>query len=301
MRKKISIIIVTYNSQTDINDCLSSIGDFIDINSSELEVIIVDNSSGSDASEIESLVGNHPLKEKVEVRYLNNISNLGYGQGNNFGIKASSGDIICIMNPDVRFTNYLLNDVLVKFRDAKLALLAYKQLGGFNYSFYMKPECRNKYFGFITKAINKLDVLFPKCFYLSGAFFFVDKLKFEEVGLFDENIFMYFEEPDIANRLQKRGYKIKYDKSKSYDHLVGERLGWSEITFMREMDSLRYYLKKYGLDEKKYLKKMLSEVEIKLKIAKFLKDKERTHSFENEIVLRENILRELIKDGKNKK
>lgn len=296
MQKKISIIIVTYNSQEFIDGCLTSIGDYLEISAAQLEVIIVDNSSGQNAAEIKKITEAYLLGENVRVEYIHNTSNLGYGQGNNVGIKASTGEIIGIMNPDIRFTFFLLKDVLKKFENPQLGLLGYKQLGGFNYSFYMKPECRNKFFGFITKAINKLDMFFPKCFYLSGALFFVDKKKFEEAGYFDENIFMYYEEPDIANRLQKLGYKIKYDNTKSYDHLVGERVGWSEVTFNREMDSLLYYLKKYRINTKTYLKTMLSEVKIKLKIAKILKDKERINSFQNEIFLRENILSGLGKD-----
>ena len=290
MHKKISIIIVTYNSQDYINDCLTSITEFLDINAHNLEVIIVDNSFGKDADEMRVMSESHSVNNTVKLLYVHNSTNLGYGQGNNIGIKASSGEIICIMNPDVRFGAALLNDVLNQFQNSKLALLSYKQLGGFNYSFYIKPEYRNKHVGFITKLANKLDVFSPKFCYLSGAFFFVDKKKFEEVDNFDENIFMYYEEPDISNRLQRAGYKIKYDNSKIYYHLVGDRVGWSESSFNREMESLLYYLKKYNIDQKKYLKAMLSEVKIKLKIAKLLGDDLRIDRFENEVIQREKLI-----------
>lgn len=290
MHKKISIIIVTYKSQVYMNDCLDSIQKFLDIEASDLEVIIVDNSSGKDADEMKMITESHPSNKTLSIRYLHNVTNLGYGHGNNVGIKASSGEIICIMNPDVRFGTPLLKDALEKFKSKRVALVAYKQLGGYNYSFYMKPECRNRLVTFITKIANKLDFFLPKFFYLSGAFFFVDRKMFEMVKNFDENIFMYFEEPDIANRLQDAGYKIKYDNSKTYFHLVGDRLEWSELTFAREMDSLLYYLSKYGIDQKKYLKLMLSEVKIKLKIAQFLNDKVRIDNFKAEITYRQNHL-----------
>lgn len=101
---------------------------------------------------------------------------------------------------------------------------------------------------------------------------------------------MYYEEPDISNRLQRAGYKIKYDNSKIYYHLVGDRVGWSESAFNRDMESLLYYLKKYNIDQKKYLKAMLSEVKIKLKIAKLLGDDLRIARFENEVIQREKLI-----------
>ena len=43
--KRLSIIIVTYNSEKDIYDCLDSIKQYSDINAEELEIIVVDNNS----------------------------------------------------------------------------------------------------------------------------------------------------------------------------------------------------------------------------------------------------------------
>jgi GT2 family glycosyltransferase len=192
---KISIIIVTYNSQSLISDCLQSILDYADISLDEIEIIVVDNSSGENAEELKSRVENHSVAKKIKTKYIHNVANLGYGQGNNIGIFNSTGDIVCIMNPDVRFTEPLFKDVLLKFEDSNLALLGYKQTGGFDYSFYMKPELKSAFSGWKMKLLNKRDSFNPKKHYLSGAFFFIDKNKFSQIGMFDEKIFMYFEEP----------------------------------------------------------------------------------------------------------
>ncbi len=187
------------------------------------------------------------------------------------------------MNPDVRFGEPTLRDVFEKFKNTNLALLGYKQLGGFNYSFYMKPECRNSFFGFITKFMNKIDIFYPKYCFLSGAFFFVDKHKFQEVGNFDEKIFMYCEEPDIANRLQTAGYQIQYDNSKIYHHLVCDRVELSETTFNRQMESLIYYLDKFKISKKKSISVLKGEVRIKLVIARIMNNQAKSDKFVEEL------------------
>ena len=292
---KISIIIVTYNSQSLISDCLQSILDYADISLDEIEIIVVDNSSGENAEELKSMVDNHSVAKKIKTKYIHNVANLGYGQGNNIGIFNSTGDIVCIMNPDVRFGSSILQDVLLKFENnKKLAILGYKQLGGFNYSFYPKPEYRTMFSDFWAKFYNKIDVFNSKKHYLSGAFFFIDKKKFKEVGNFDENIFMYYEEPDIANRLQQKGYTIIYDKSKIYYHLVGNRLEWSEVSFTREKNSLVYYLDKFKFNKRTHFRKLIREIKIKKIIINLLGDNIRKHKFEQEIkVLTENYLKKI--------
>lgn len=280
---KISIIIVTYNSQALISDCLQSILDYADISLDEIEIIVVDNSSGENAEELKSMVDNHSVAKKIKTKYIHNVANLGYGQGNNIGIFNSTGDIVCIMNPDVRFTEPLFKDVLLKFEDSNLALLGYKQTGGFDYSFYMKPELKSAFSGWKMKLLNKRDSFNPKKHYLSGAFFFIDKNKFSQIGMFDEKIFMYFEEPDIAKRIDEKKYTILYEKSKKYIHLVGDRTAWSERAFTSEMNSLKYYLTKYNFDTANIINKYLEEYKFKVLAAKFLNDKNRLIKFQNEI------------------
>lgn len=283
MQVRISIIIVTYNSQDYIVNCLKSVGEFLNISPLLIEIIVVDNSQGEDAAEIEKIVKNHDANKILSIKYLHNHSNLGYGHGNNIGIDSSNGDIICIMNPDVMFGSKILQDVCDQFENTKLALLGYKQLGGFDYSFYTRPEFKSIVSNVITKFTNKFDLFNSKYSFLSGAFFFVDKKKFKEVGCFDENIFMYNEESDITNRLLNAGYEIKYEKSKIYHHLIGNRVVWSENTFRREMESVIYYLNKFQFSKKKYFSSLKKEYKIKLLVAKLIRDQARAEKFSEEM------------------
>jgi GT2 family glycosyltransferase len=101
--------------------------------------------------------------------------------------------------------------------------------------------------------------------------------------MFDEKIFMYFEEPDIAKRIDEKKYTILYEKSKKYIHLVGDRTAWSERAFTSEMNSLKYYLTKYNFDTANIINKYLEEYKFKVLAAKFLNDKNRLIKFQNEI------------------
>ena len=100
--KKVSIIIVTYNSEHDIYDCVNSIRRYADIPLSEIELVIVDNGSHGVDSMFEclrSLWGE-------DLVLLKNTHNGGYGQGNNVGIRNSTAPLILIMNPDVRLASH---------------------------------------------------------------------------------------------------------------------------------------------------------------------------------------------------
>ena len=280
--KKISILIVTYNSIALIKECIDSIFNFNDLPADKIEILVVDNSDVATSKELFNFISNL-YGDKIIV--IKNESNLGYGQGNNVGIAAATGDIICIMNPDVRFIEPLLQTVQNNFeKDSNLGLLSFKQLGGKNLSFYLKPESNYGIFNsVIIKVSNALHLFNPHNFYLSGAFMFLDKNKFIKIGQFDENIFMHLEEPDISNRILKNGYSIRYLKQYKYIHLVGDRKTVSDFTIKAQTASLNYYLEKYKIDKKWFCKKMEMEYKIKIAVANLISDAQRAKNFKNEL------------------
>ncbi|MDY0933029.1 glycosyltransferase family 2 protein [Chryseobacterium sp. CFBP8996] len=242
--KKISFIIVTYNSLSDINNCINSIYQYSDISLEMFEIIIVDNSSREVFLEMKSVV----LENYSDIKFIHNDKNCGYGQGNNVGIKSCESEIICIINPDVILTNKMFSHVIERFRlNPDLALIGGKQSGGINLSFWIRPEYE---FFLITTPLmlwlNSLNLYNENYFFLSGALLFVDHKKFEEIGLFDENIFLYREESDIQKRFLKKKYKCHFEKKLTYRHLIDNRSKTSDTSFAEEIKSTKYYMKKYG-------------------------------------------------------
>ncbi|MEI6696621.1 MAG: glycosyltransferase [Bacteroidota bacterium] len=286
--RNLSVIIVTYKSLNIIDDCLTSILKYNDIGN-ELEIIIVDNSPLDDP------LFNYITNHYQEIKIIKNNNNGGYGQGNNLGISKSEGEIICIMNPDVRLSEPIFSKTLFEFKNNnKLGMLGYKQLGGCNLSFYLKPEYNFPVLSsIIIKITNKLNYFNQKFFYLSGAFIFINKNKFDEIGGFDENIFLYFEEPDITNRFTEKKHEIMFNKKHPYLHLIEDRDVWSESTFKEWLTSLRYYLRKFQLNEKTYFKGMKIEYILKLFLLRINHNKIKEEKIKNEYAYFNLLLKEI--------
>lgn len=262
MTYSLSIVIVTYNSINLIEECIDSILLYNDLGQTNLEIVISDNSDDFNATELELFLNN---KYGNQVNYFHNKSNLGYGYGNNLGIARCKSNFVAVMNPDVRLCEPLFKDGLKSFSEnEKLAFLGYKQMGGVNLSFFFHPEY---YFSFLNALLirfcNAFNLFNPRFHYLSGAFFLIDKKKFEHIGLFDEKIFLFFEEPDIIKRCLKSGYDVKYNPEFCYQHLVENR-GFSQKSYLIWLDALKYYCQKHHYNIHIYLKKLRLEYQIKI-------------------------------------
>lgn len=222
--KRLSIVIVTYHSEKDIYDCLRTIYQYCDIPHEKLEIIIVDNSPNPDAmfAQIRLLYGN-------QVKLIHNTHNGGYGQGNNMGIRQATAPVILIMNPDVRLCQPIIKTALTAFeKDSRLCMYGIKQMLSSTIKSPLSFDCSRQMNGylipFVASLCNKFDIYLSQSMYFAGSCFFIKKSKFVDIGLFDENIFMYGEEDDIHYRLKKQfGSHFKYNPSLRYIHQTLER------------------------------------------------------------------------------
>ena len=258
--KKISVIIVTYNSEKHIYDCLDSIAAYNDIGA-ELEIIIVDNCS-KDFSIMKSSI----LERYPDVKIISNTQNGGYGQGNNIGIRLATAPYIMVMNPDVRMKEPVFKKVFKYFENNKKCVMygMQQEIPGYNkkgLSFGWTFRS-NIYIGAVMLFILKrLNIYWQKYMYFTGSCFFVRKSSFENVGLFDENIFMYSEEDDIHGRLLAlSGAEFKYDKKLKYCHLhipeYGSLAGYVKI-LKRDLDSKLYWNKRDGFTKEYTINKCI--------------------------------------------
>ena len=256
--KRLSIIIVTYNSEKDIFDCISSIKQWSDIPFDELELIIVDNNSRNTDSifeQLRSLYGN-------DIVLVKNTHNGGYGQGNNMGIRRATAPVILIMNPDVRMMEPVFKTALDAFDHWKdLSIYGMKQMLSAtvpsNNSFCCAYTVNGYLQTIMTSIGNRFDYYLPRYMHFSGSCFFIRKEMFEQVGLFDETIFMYGEEEDIHYRMRKSGFKqMIYNPKLHYIHLTKER----EPNLAYEtklLDVAIEHSKKKGYDVSKTIKNRL--------------------------------------------
>lgn len=223
--KRLSIIIVTYNSEKDIYDCINSIRQWTDIPMEELELIVVDNNSKETDkmfSQLQKLYGN-------DIVLIRNTRNGGYGQGNNLGIRKATAPVILIMNPDVRMMEPIFKTALDTFDQSKdLSMYGMKQMLSATEpstnSFCCAYTVNGYLQTFMTSLGNRYDRYLPRYMHFSGSCFFIRKEMFEQAGLFDETIFMYGEEEDIHYRMRKKGFShMVYNPSLHYIHLTKER------------------------------------------------------------------------------
>lgn len=246
--KKLSVIIVTYQVIDIVRDCLDSIKKFNDIGD-ELEVIVSDNSE-------DNTLADTIRAEYDWVKVIKN-ENKGFGAGNNRGYEISSGKYLLFLNPDTILVEPVFQFAVDKFEnDEDLALFGVQLIGKNN-------ERKYSFFGLDRYAI--LPAIWVRwCqltehyadgkMFIGGAVLFVRREAFVQAGLFDENIFMYKEEPDLIKRIKlySSAKKTAFFKQKKIIHLEGG----TESNAVRDSLSVlkriyvtdKYYAQKWNID-----------------------------------------------------
>lgn len=264
--KKVSIIIVTYNSEKDIYDCINSIIENSDIPLAEIELVVVDNNSiGCD-----TMFGKLKTLWGEDIILIKNSNNGGYGQGNNVGIRRCSAPLVLIMNPDVRLVCPIFHKAIDRFsKDKSMCMLGMKQWLTLEEPSNNSFTCTYRMNGYLSTILSalctRLDFYIAKYMHFSGSCFFINKAMFEAVGLFDENMFLYGEEDDIHYRLMHRfkDCKMKYDKRLKYLHLTKERK--PDIKYEKMLiDVAVIQNKKKNYDEQKTLRNQLRSINLQI-------------------------------------
>jgi len=282
----LSIIIVTYKSEGYIETCLNSINQYNDLGD-QVEIIIVDNSPKEDAERLFAIV-----REKFShhIQLIHNEKNGGYGQGNNVGIKHAKGDYICIMNPDIELVQPLFSDMVKELqKDSSLAMIGGRQRGRKDLSFYIRQEHELPFImPYLTIIINKINFYRERYMFLSGALLFINKIAFEKIGFFDENIFMYSEESDITVRFLQNHYHTKFRKDLEYKHLIDDRKELSSNSINEIIRSNFYYFKKYNFNIKSFFKKKIISYKMLYCFVSII-NKKQAQKYKNYYKLYENI------------
>lgn len=248
MSKNISIIIVTYNSESVIEECLISIQKYNDIGD-ELEIIIVDNSP---VFNIEDFI--NKLNLDLDIKLIHNPKNGGFGQGNNIGAKASHGELLFILNPDTILVEPIFKFMIKEFEDQRLSTAGFRLIdreGKDNDSVGLLPEYNYIYLprNILNFLVINLSLL-SKYIFPWGADLIVKKKDFIEAGMFDESMFLCNEEPDLMHRLNIKKVRI-FDRN--IIHLEGHTTEIHEVRFKEWLKTTQYYLEKYNNSYKRYI------------------------------------------------
>jgi GT2 family glycosyltransferase len=199
----ISVIIVNFNGRLDLEECLPSV---LRQNYSNFEVILVDNNSSDDS--VGFVRTNYPY-----VKIIQNNKNYGYAKGNNIAFQATSGKYVVVLNPDtVVEENWLIELVRVMEKNPRASACQSKIL------LYDQPDTINtdgnmvNFLGFAWAGNHKKKDLreneIKNVAYPSGCSMIIRRSILDEVGLFDEDLFMYHDDLDLGIRMRLQGYNI---------------------------------------------------------------------------------------------
>ena len=211
MAKKVSIVIVSYNVCKLLDECLQSV--FKALEGLDAEVFVVDNNSSDDT--VKTLLPRYP-----EVHFIANSNNVGFARANNQAIRQSQAEYVLLLNPDTVVSEPTIRETL-RFLDD------HPQAGGAGVRMLDRqgvpaPESRRsiptpwvamlKMLGFSSRYyMSHLPWDQPgKIEVISGAYCMLRRKALDQVGLLDEDFFMYGEDIDLSYRLLKGGWQNWY-------------------------------------------------------------------------------------------
>jgi GT2 family glycosyltransferase len=197
-----SILIVTYNHKNYLKACIESIQN----QDYPHEIILIDNCS-TDGT-VEYVKENFPFVKVVESK-----KNLGYGAGNNVGVKYAKGEYVVILNPDTIVEKNWLKELIKPlekgerlFTTPKILLFDGFAISGCGLVAHYTGLTFAR--GYLAKPCEFKKLEYVSCF--SGACFAIRKKDFEELGGFDEKFFLYNDDSDLSWRAHLKGFKILY-------------------------------------------------------------------------------------------
>jgi len=229
---KLSIIIVNYNVKYFLEQCLHSVQNAC--NGLESEIFVVDNDSVDGSVKM--------VKEKFpDIHLIENKENKGFSSANNQAIRKFWGKYVLLLNPDTIVEDDTLKKVVdfmdehpdagglgVKMLDGKGKFLpeskrglpypsvAFFKVFGLSTLFPKSRLFSTYHLGYLDKdKTHSVDVL-------AGAFMLLRKKVLNEVGLLDEDFFMYGEDIDLSYRITQAGYKNYYFPETRIIHYKGE-------------------------------------------------------------------------------
>ena len=232
MSDNLTAIVVTYNSAAVLPGCLAA------LTSAGVRAIVVDNGSTDDSAIVATAAG---------ARIVRNGRNEGYGRANNIGVRAATTDYVLICNPDATVSSEAIAALMA-------AAQAYPEAGLYAPRI-IEPDGREhfKTGGFLNPGPKACESPTGDVCTLmvQGSCLLMRRDLFLDLGGFDENIFLYYEDDDLCRRLTDRRRAMVYVAGARVRHLRGGSSALSPglIALCRYHQSWSkvYIARKYGL------------------------------------------------------
>jgi O-antigen biosynthesis protein len=239
---QLSVIIVNYNVKYFLEQALHTVRKAC--NEIDSEIFVVDN---------HSVDGSCEMVKKLfpEVKLIENSENYGFAKANNQAIRKAKGKYVLLLNPDTVVEEDCFKKVIdfmeqtpdagavgVKMIDGSGKFLpeskrglptpevAFYKIFGLAALFPKSKRFGKYHLGFLDKnEVHEVEVL-------AGAFMMIRNDVLQQVGLLDEDYFMYGEDIDLSYCIQKAGYKNYYFPHTTIIHYKGESTKKTSVNFV---------------------------------------------------------------------
>jgi len=242
---------LTYRMRDVARSCIASLKV---LSYTNYKIIVVDNDSGDGTEEM-------LRNEFPELTLIQTGSNLGYTGGNNRGIEyaiAHGADYVMILNPDTEVANRHFLEEMIDYAETHREVgiagpkVFLRERGVVQNTVLFPPGLWRNMINWFIYRINPGSLEFSgdkivETKVLNGVCLLLRAECLRQIGLFDENIFMYIEDAEMDYRAQRHGWRVRYLPIDSVVHKQKEE-GYdmtSPVSFLLKRNSV-YYLCKIG-------------------------------------------------------
>jgi GT2 family glycosyltransferase len=220
----ITIVVVTYKGLKDTLECIDSLSKLTYKN---WRLVLVDQNSMDGTPEV--------VREKYPwVEVLENPVNDGFSGGNNLGLQKAMGtptDFLFLLNNDTIVEPELLEKLAAPMlADPKIGIIGptglfYKKPGtvwwaGSRLDWHGRPVLDPEYINNVP--LETIDMRMRETGYVNGCAMLIRRTVLDQVGLFDNRFFIYFEECDLCARATRAGWKMMYLPTAKLWHKVSQ-------------------------------------------------------------------------------
>lgn len=251
----LTIVIVSWNSKGFLLDCLRSLAAQEEFISGSYHIVVVDNAS--DDGTAEAVYAFDPT-----ITVIRNTTNIGFAAGNNLGISSTDSQYIALINPDVIVSANCVA-LLCRYLNEhpNVGLIGPKVFnpdGTIQHSYWAMPTLKDRLrraFGMRSREFAGVPSRNGACpdrvkpvGVLSGCFWMVRRSALNDVGLLDEDFFMYAEDTDWCKRFWKAQWKVVYVPEATAIHYGGGSSAKVPVRSYIEMHraNLQYWRKHHG-------------------------------------------------------
>ncbi len=228
-------VVVSHNSAVDLEGMLACAA----LRQAFSRIVLIDNASSDGSAE---------LADKAGIEVVRRLGNDGFATAVNEGIRLTSGPLVAVLNPDIRFdSSDVPTRLAAHFADAQVGLLAPALVlpdGSIQDSAREVPRpidlvlrrWRRRDWG----AVRPTGLAAVP--WVVGACIVIRRGAFEDVGGLDEGFSLYFEDVDLCVRMRQRGWEVMLDPSTTVSHyhraasrksLMGRSTRWHIRSAMR--------------------------------------------------------------------